>query len=54
MRKGIKNRSRRARRRERLYSLAIDAAWIMLGTSIVWMPILLALITGGLIGALGL
>ena len=54
MRKGIKNRSRRARRRERLYSLAVDAAWIMLGTSIVWMPILLAVITSGLIGALGL
>lgn len=54
MRKGIKNRSRRARRRERLYSLAVDVAWIMLGTSIVWMPILLALIIGGLIQALRL
>ena len=54
MRKWIKNRSRRARRRERLYSLAVDALDISLGTVLIWGPILLAVITGGLIQALGL
>ena len=54
MRKGIKNRSCRARRRERLYSLTMDALDISLGTVLIWGPILLALITGGLIQALGL
>ena len=54
MRNGIKNRSRRARMRERLYSLAVDVLDISLGTVLIWGPILLMLITGGLIQALGL
>ena len=54
MRKGVKKHSRRARMREILYSLAIDAAWLVLGTSIAWGPIVLQMAAGWLIDLLGL
>ena len=53
MRKGMKKHRRRARIRETLYSLAIEAAWLVLGTSIAWGPIVLQIIAGWLIDLLG-
>lgn len=54
VRRGIKNYRRRARLREILYSLAIDAAWLIIGTVPVWLPIVMIVIAGGLIDVLGL
>ena len=54
MRKGKINRHRRrARRREVLYDLAVDAWNIFLGLIPVWGPIALAIFSGGLIWLLG-
>ena len=54
MRKGkIKRHRRRARRREALYGLAIDAWDIFLGLVPVWGPMLMAAITGAAIALLG-
>ena len=54
MRKGkIKRHRRRARRREALYILAVDALYVILGLVPVWGPIALAIFSGGLIWLLG-
>ena len=54
MRKGkIKRHRRRARLREALYSLAVDAWDIFLGLVPVWGPIALAIFSGSLIWLLG-
>ena len=54
MRKGkIKRHRRRARQRETLYSLAVDAWDIFLGLVPVWGPIALAIFSGGMIWLLG-
>ena len=54
MRKGkIKRHRRRARRREALYSLAVDVWNIFLGLVTIWGPIALAIFSGGLIWLLG-
>ncbi len=54
MRKGkIKRHRRRARRREALYSLAVDAWYVFLGLIPVWGPIVFAILSGGLIWLLG-
>ena len=50
----IKPRRRRARLREILYSLAIDTAWLIIGTVPVWLPIVMIVIAGGLIDVLEL
>lgn len=50
----IKPRRRRARLREILYNLAIDAAWLIIGTVPVWLPIMMIVIAGGLITLLGM
>lgn len=50
----IKSRRRRARMKEILYSLAIDAAWLIIGTVPVWLPIVMIVIAGGLIEVLWL
>lgn len=54
VRRGIKNYRSRARLREILYSLAIDAAWLIIGTVPVWLPIVMIIVAGGLIDVLGL
>ena len=54
MRKGkIKRHRRRARRREALYGLAVDAWNIFLGLVPVWGTMLMAAITGAAIALLG-
>ena len=50
----IKPRRRRARLREILYSLAIDVAWLIIGTVPVWLPIVMIIVAGGLITLLGM
>ena len=54
MRKGkIKRHRRRARRREELYGLAVDAWNIFLGLVPVWGPIVTAVAVGAAIWLLG-
>lgn len=54
MRKGkIKRHRRRARRREALYGLAVDAWDIFLGLVPVWGPIVTAVAVGAVIWLLG-
>lgn len=50
----IKPRRRRARMKEILYRLAINMAYLAVGTVPVWLPIMMIVIAGGLIDVLGL
>lgn len=52
-RETLKRHRRRARRREALYDLAVDAWDIFLGLVPVWGPMLMAAITGAAIALLG-
>lgn len=42
----MRKRARRARMKERVYSVAVDTLYILLGTMIVWLPLLLAVVCG--------
>lgn len=53
MRREMKKHSRRARRREVLYGLAVDAWYIILGLVPVWGPIVTAVAVGAAIALLG-
>lgn len=50
----IKPRRRRARMKEILYRLAINMAYLAVGTAPVWLPIMMIVIAGGLITLLGM
>lgn len=50
----IKPRRRRARIREILYHLAINMAYLAVGTAPVWLPIMMIVVAGGVITLVGL
>lgn len=50
----IKPRRRRARLREVAYRLAINMAYLAVGTAPVWLPIMMIVIAGGFITLLGM
>lgn len=42
----MRKRARRARIKEMIYSVAVDTLYILLGTMILWLPLLLAVVCG--------